>query len=92
MSPKDSSGIPPQPGTTPRWIATPYCAVNLSQVCRIEYHRSDISRQEINGLDLWFVDRTTVTLGQGENGFEQVVAELRKQGIEVAAEGEVAGE
>src|SRR5262245_19535167 len=92
MSPKDSSGIPPQPGTTPRWIATPYCAVNLSQVCRIEYHRSDISRQEINGLDLWLVDRTTVTLEQGENGFEQVVAELRKQGIEVAVEGEVAGE
>jgi len=92
MSAKNSSGIPPQGGTTPRWIAIAYCAVNLSQVCRIEYHRRDISRQQINGFDLWLVDRTTVTLEQGENGFEQVVAELRKHGIEVAVEGEAAGE
>jgi hypothetical protein len=76
----------------PRWIRTPYCAVNLAQVCRIEYRRSDVSREEINGFDLYLVDGTAVALERGDNGFERLVAELREQGVEVAVEGEAAGE
>ena len=74
-----SSGRP----MSARWIATPYCAVNLAQVCRVEYRRSDVSRAEINGFDLYLVDGTAVTLDRGDNGFERVVAELCEQGIEL---------
>lgn len=94
MSTQQSSAHPasePQAPGMPRWIALANCAVNLAQVCRIEWRRSDMSRAEVNGFDLFLVDGTAVTLEQGENGFEQVVAELRKQGIEVAVEGEAAG-
>jgi hypothetical protein len=66
--------------------------VNLAQVCRIEYHRSDVSRKEINGLDLYLTDGTAVTLERGDGAFERVIGELREQGIEVAVEGEAAGE
>jgi hypothetical protein len=66
--------------------------VNLAQVCRIEYRRSDVSREEINGFDLYLVDGTAVALERGDNGFERLVAELREQGVEVAVEGEAAGE
>ena len=92
MSPQSSSAISPQAGTTSRWIATPYCAVNLAQVCRIEYRRGDMSRKEINGFDLYLTDGTAVTLERGDSGFDRVIAELHQQGIEVAVEGEAAAE
>jgi hypothetical protein len=62
--------------------------MNLTQVCRIEYRRSDVSRDEINGFDLYLTDGTAVTLERGDSGFERVVAELREQGIEVTVETE----
>jgi hypothetical protein len=74
-----------------RWIATPYCAVNLAQVCRIEYRRSDVSREEINGFDLCLADGTVITLYWGDAGFEQVVQELGEAGIGVAVKREAAG-
>src|SRR5215510_8374349 len=43
-------------------------------------HRSDVSREEINGFELYLVDGTAVALERGESGFERVVAELREQG------------
>ena len=50
--------------------------MNLTQVCRIEYRRSYVSRDEINGFDLYLTDGTAVTLERGDSGFERVVAEL----------------
>jgi hypothetical protein len=67
-----------------RWIQTPYCTVNLAHVCRIEYRRSDVSREEINGFDLCMADGTVITLYYGDAGFEKVAAELSGQGIELA--------
>jgi hypothetical protein len=61
-------------------------------VCRIEYRRSDVSRKEINGFDLYLVDGTAVTLERGDGGFERVVSELRDQGVDVVVGGEAAGE
>jgi hypothetical protein len=69
-----------------RWIQTPDCAVNLAQVCRIEYRRSDVSREEINGFDLYLTDGTAVTLERGDGAFERVMAELKEQGIAVMVE------
>jgi len=69
---------------SPHWIPTSYCVVNLAQVCRIEYLRSDASREEIDGFDLYLADGTAVTLERGDGAFEQVLAELRDQEIEVA--------
>ena len=77
-----SSGRP----MSARWIAAQYCVVNLAQVCRIEYRRTDVSRAEINGFDLYLVDGTAVTLERSDNGFGLVVAELCEQGIELAVE------
>jgi hypothetical protein len=56
------------------------------QVCRIKWRRSDVSKAEINGMDLFFVDSTAVTLEAGDVGFAQVAGELRAQGVEVAVE------
>jgi hypothetical protein len=67
-----------------RWIPTPYSAVNLAQVCRIEYRRSDVSRDEICGFDLCMADGTVITLYYGDAGFDQVAKELSEQGIELA--------
>jgi hypothetical protein len=67
-----------------RWIQTPYCTVNLTQVCRIEYRRTDVSREEISGFDLCMADGTVITLHYGDAGFEKVAAELSEQGIELA--------
>jgi hypothetical protein len=64
-----------------RWIATAYCAVNLAQVCRIAYRRSDVSHEEICGFDLYLVDGTVITLYYGDAGFEQVAEELKEQGV-----------
>ena len=69
---------------SPHWIPTSYCVVNLAQVFRIEYLRSDLSREEIDGFDLYLADGTAVTLERGDAAFEQVLAELRDQEIEVA--------
>ena len=66
-----------------RWIHTGHSAVNLAQVCRIEYRRNDVSCKEICGFDLYLVDGTAVTLYWGDAGFEQVAEELREQGIEL---------
>jgi hypothetical protein len=66
------------------WIQTPYCTVNLAQVCRIEYRRTDVSRDEICGFNLWMADGTAITLYHGDLGFEKVAAELSEQGIELA--------
>jgi hypothetical protein len=71
-----------------RWIQTPYCTVNLAQVCRIEYRRTDVSREQINGFDLYLTDGTAVTLERGDGAFERVIGELREQGIEVTVETE----
>src|SRR5215471_4547470 len=49
-----------------RWIHTGHSAVNLAQVCRIEYRRNDVSCKEICGFDLYLVDGTAVTLYWGE--------------------------
>src|SRR5262249_24307145 len=68
----------------PRWISTPYCTVNLSQVCRIDYHRSNASREEICGFDLCMADGTVVTLYWGDVGFEEVASELNEQGVRLA--------
>jgi hypothetical protein len=67
-----------------RWISTPYCAVNMTQVCRIEYHRIDVSREEVCGFDLHMVDGTVITLDHGDAGFEKVAGELREQGVVLA--------
>jgi hypothetical protein len=67
-----------------RWIAAAYCAVNLAQVCRIEYRRSDVSREEICGFDLCLVDGTVITLYYGDAGFEQVAEELKEQDVALA--------
>ena len=48
---------------SPHWIATPYCVVNLAQVCRIECRCSDVSREEINGFDLYLTDAIAVHAG-----------------------------
>jgi hypothetical protein len=74
-----------------RWIQTPYCAVNLAQVCRIEYHRADVSRAEVCGFDLHMADGIVITLDHGDAGFENVAAELSEQGI-VLALGSATGE
>jgi hypothetical protein len=66
-----------------RWIQTPYCTVNLAQVCRIEYRRSDVSREEINGFDLCMADGTVITLYYGDAGFAQVAAALKEQGVDL---------
>ena len=66
-----------------RWIHIGHSAVNLAQVCRIEYRRNDVSCKEICGFDLYLVDGTAVTLYWGDAGFEQVAEELREQGIEL---------
>jgi len=58
---------------SPHWIPT-----------RIEYLRSDVSREEIDGFDLYLADGTAVTLERGDGAFEQVLAELRDQEIELA--------
>jgi hypothetical protein len=85
----DHAAISPQAARAtsvpaPRWISTPYCTVNLSQVCRIEYHRRDVSRDEICGFDLHMVDGTVITLYHGDAGFERVAAELSEQGVVLA--------
>jgi hypothetical protein len=67
-----------------RWIQTPYCTVNLAQVCRIEYRRTDVSREEISGFDLCMADGTVITLYHGDAGFEKVAAELSGQGVVLA--------
>jgi hypothetical protein len=64
-----------------RWIAAAHSAVNLAQVCRIEYRRTDVSREEICGFDLYLVDGTVITLYYGDAGFEQVAEELKAQGV-----------
>jgi hypothetical protein len=74
-----------------RWIPTPYSAVNLTQVCRIEYRRTDVSRDEICGFDLCMVDGTVITLYHGDAGFDQVAGELGEQGV-VLALGTATGE
>jgi hypothetical protein len=55
--------------------------VNLAQVCRIDYRRTDVARDEVSGFDLYMVDGTVITLYQGDAGFEKVAAELSEQGI-----------
>jgi hypothetical protein len=67
-----------------RWIRTPYSAVNLTQVCRIEYRRTDVSRDEVCGFDLYMVDGTVITLYHGDAGFENVAGELSEQDIVLA--------
>jgi hypothetical protein len=67
-----------------RWIPTPYSAVNLTQVCRIECRRTDVSHEEISGFDLCMADGTVITLHYGDAGFERVAAGLKEQGIELA--------
>jgi hypothetical protein len=69
---------------SPHWIATSYCVVNLVQVCRIEYRRSDGSREEICGFDLCLADGTVVTLYWGDVGFDQVAEGLKEQGVVLA--------
>jgi hypothetical protein len=51
----------------------------LPQVCRIEYRRNDVSREEIRGFDLRMADGTVVTLYDGDAGFEQVAEELKSR-------------
>jgi hypothetical protein len=67
-----------------RWTPTPYSAVNLTQVCRIEYRRTDVSRDEVSGFDLCMADGTVITLYYGDAGFEKVAGELSEQSIELA--------
>jgi hypothetical protein len=58
--------------------------VNLSQVCRIEYRRRDVSRDEICGFDLCMSDGTVVTLYYGDVGFREVAADLNEHGVRLA--------
>jgi hypothetical protein len=58
--------------------------VNLAQICRIEYRRSDVSREAINGFDLYLADGTAVTLEPGDGAFERVMEELNEQGVVLA--------
>jgi hypothetical protein len=37
-----------------------------------------MSREEIDGFDLYLTDGTAVTLERGDGGFERVVVELRE--------------
>ena len=67
-----------------RWISTPYSTVNMTQVCRIEYHRTDVGRDEVCGFDLHMVDGTVITLYYGDAGFEKVAEELSEQGVVLA--------
>jgi hypothetical protein len=89
MHPASDPGVPPQraratSAPAPRWIATPYSAVNLTQVSRIEYRRTDVSRDEVCGFDLHMVDGTVITLYHGDAGFDKVAAELSEQGVDLA--------
>src|SRR5262245_47864996 len=66
MSIQQSSEHPaskPQAPGMPRWIALANCAVNLAQVCRIEYRRRDVPREEIDGFDLYLAGGTAVHAG-----------------------------
>jgi hypothetical protein len=58
--------------------------VNLTQVCRIEYRRTDVSRDEVCGFDRYMVDGTVITLYHGDAGFERVAVELSDQAIVLA--------
>lgn len=69
------------------WINTEREVVNLTQVCRIEFEYSDDS-DLVRAMHLHCADGHSVRLFCDDPGWDEVVAMLAEQGIEVASANE----
>jgi hypothetical protein len=84
---KSGSGTPPLDPPFRRRFHSAARRFGGTHVAALDPHSHRVpaqSREEIDGFDLYLADGTAVTLERGDGAFEQVLAELRDQEIEVA--------
>ena len=65
-----------------QWINTPTAAINMAQVCKIEFRYTDITNSdEVNGFDLYFADGNTLTVRADDCGFADINDVLEEDGF-----------